>query len=69
MSIAEFIRESVLRPRLKEAGCLVVYDADRRYREQCLDLGAGKVCVVDASEGSRDRDRSRLLPQCPGRSR
>ena len=30
MSIAEFIRESVLRPRLKQAGALVVYDADNR---------------------------------------
>lgn len=29
MSIAEFIRESVLRPRLKQAGALVVYDADK----------------------------------------
>lgn len=52
MSITEFIRESVLRPRLKQSGCLVVYDHDRRYREQCLDLGAEKVRVVDASESS-----------------
>ena len=40
MSISEFIREQVLRPRLKKSGCLVVYDADKRYREQCFDLGA-----------------------------
>lgn len=52
MSISEFIRENVLRPRLKEAGCLVVYDMDKRYREQCLDLGAEKVRVVDTSESS-----------------
>lgn len=52
MSIAEFIRESVLRPRLKQAGALVVYDADKRYREQCFDLAADKVRVVDASESS-----------------
>ncbi len=52
MSIAEFIRESVLRPRLKESGCLVVYDADKRYREQCFDLGAENVRVVDTSESS-----------------
>ena len=52
MSIAEFIRESVLRPRLKQWGCLVVYDADKRYREQCFDLGAEKVRVVDTSESS-----------------
>src|SRR5690606_24977024 len=52
MSIAEFIREGVLRPRLKHAGALVVYDADKRYREQCFDLAADKVRVVDASESS-----------------
>lgn len=52
MSIAEFIRESVLRPRLKQAGCLVVYDADKRYREQCFDLAADKVRVIDTSESS-----------------
>lgn len=52
MSIAEFIRESVLRPRLKQSGCLVVYDADKRYREQCFDLAAEKVRVVDVSESS-----------------
>ncbi len=52
MSIAEFIRESVLRPRLKQAGCLVVYDADKRYREQCFDLAGDKVRVIDASESS-----------------
>jgi hypothetical protein len=52
MSIAEFVRESVLRPRLKQAGALVVYDADKRYREQCFDLVADKVRVVDATESS-----------------
>ena len=52
MSIAEFIRESVLRPRLKQWGCLLVYDADKRYREQCFDLGAEKVRVVDTAESS-----------------
>jgi len=52
MSIAEFIRESVLRPRLKLAGCLVVYDAGSRYREQCFDLAADRVRVIDASESS-----------------
>jgi hypothetical protein len=52
VSIAEFIRESVLRPRLKQAGCLVVYDADKRYREQCFDLAADKVRVIDTSKSS-----------------
>ena len=61
MSIAEFIRESVLRPRLKQAGALVVYDADKRYREQCFDLAADKVRVVDASESSIESREAALL--------
>lgn len=61
MSIAEFIRESLLRPRLKQAGCLVVYDADKRYREQCFDLVADKVRVVDASESSIESREAAML--------
>ncbi|HDY5065684.1 TPA: PglZ domain-containing protein, partial [Pseudomonas aeruginosa] len=61
MTIAEFIRESVLRPRLKQAGVLVVYDADKRYREQCFDLAADKVRVVDASESSIESREAALL--------
>ena len=61
MSIAEFIRESVLKPRLKHAGCLVVYDADKRYREQCFHLAADKVRVVDASESSIESREAALL--------
>jgi hypothetical protein len=52
MSIAKFIRESVLRPRLQQAGALVVYDADQRYRELCRALAADKVRVVDVSTSS-----------------
>lgn len=61
MSIAEFIRESVLRPRLKQAGCLVVYDADRRYREQCFDLAGDQLRVVDASISSIESREAALL--------
>ena len=61
MSIAEFIRESVLRPRLKQSGCLVVYDAEKRYRDQCFDLATEKVRVVDASDGSIESRESALL--------
>ncbi|GHT91725.1 PglZ domain-containing protein [Betaproteobacteria bacterium] len=52
MSIAEFIRENVLRERLKKAGCLVVYDADQRYREQCFDLASDKLRVIDTAVSS-----------------
>lgn len=52
MSMAEFIREKVLRPRVEQAGVLVVYDADRRYRKVCLDLAGQKVQVIDASVSS-----------------
>ena len=52
MKVAEFIRDSVLRPRLVSAGCLVVYDAERRYRELCTELAGDTIRVIDASEGS-----------------
>ena len=52
MSISEFIRESVLRPRLKQVGCLVVYDAEQRYRDECFDLASDKIRVVDAAPSS-----------------
>ena len=61
MSIAEFIRESVLRPRLKQAGCLVVYDAEKRYRQQCFDLASEKVCVIDAGESSIESREAALF--------
>lgn len=38
MSISDFIRDSVLRERLKKAAVIVVYDLDRRYRELCHQL-------------------------------
>lgn len=52
MSIAKYIRDSILLPRLTKSGCLVVYDADHRYHELCINLGSNKVLVVDASESS-----------------
>lgn len=52
MSIHSFIRDEVLCPRLKASGCLVVYDADKRYREPCLGLSAETIRVVDVSESS-----------------
>ncbi len=61
MSIAEFIRENVLRPRLKQAGCLVVYDAEKRYRQQCFDLASEKVCVIDAGESSIESREAALF--------
>ena len=61
MSIAEFIRESILRPRLKQAGCLVVYDPDQRFREQCRDLAGDQVRVVDASVSSIESREAALL--------
>ncbi|KWT98888.1 MULTISPECIES: PglZ domain-containing protein [unclassified Variovorax] len=52
MSIAEYAREQVLRPRLLKAGCLVVYDPQQRYRDLCLALAADKLHVVDTAESS-----------------
>jgi hypothetical protein len=52
MRIADFVRENVLRPRLEQTGCLVVYDPEKRYRQQCFELASDKASVVDASESS-----------------
>ena len=52
MSIANFIRESVLLPRLQKQGYLVVYDPERRYHEVCESLAGDKLLVVDASVSS-----------------
>jgi hypothetical protein len=61
MSIAQFIRESVLAPRLKQSGCMVVYDDEGRYREQCFDLSSDKVRVVDAAESSIESREAALM--------
>jgi hypothetical protein len=52
MTIASFIRDSVLRPRLLKAGCMVVYDPEQRYHPICASLEADRVRVVDASISS-----------------
>lgn len=60
MSISHFIAETVLRPRLSKAGCLVVYDAEQRYRDICLGLENEGVRVVDASESSIESRRDAI---------
>lgn len=52
MSITAFIRDTILRPRLLEAGCMVVYDPEKRYQSVCAGLGDERVRVIDASESS-----------------
>lgn len=52
MTIKQFIQEEVLRPKLKKASVLVVYDSERRYRDLCCDMAADKCAVVDATESS-----------------
>ncbi len=50
MTIAAFIRDQIFLPRLRAAGCIVVYDLEQRYREQCASLANERITVVDASE-------------------
>lgn len=52
MLIAEFIRELIIRPRVKHKGCLVVYDPDRRYQEICIELQSDSIKVIDATASS-----------------
>jgi len=59
MSISTFIRDTILRPRLQKARCLVVYDPDRIYRDVVGELASDEVTVVDASEhGIESRERA-----------
>ncbi|MDG4901398.1 MULTISPECIES: PglZ domain-containing protein [unclassified Mesorhizobium] len=59
MSLAAFIRDSVLRPRLKKAGCLVVYDPARLYRDIVSELADEQTAVVDASQhGIESREQA-----------
>ena len=59
MSLAAFIQHNVLRPRIKKAGCLVVYDPAKLYRDVVADLADEHVTVVDASErGIESREQA-----------
>ena len=59
MSIAHYIQQEVLLPRARDARVLVVYDAERRYRDLCLSLANDELRVVDASESSIEK---KVLP-------
>jgi hypothetical protein len=61
MSIATFIRDTVLRPRLLQAGCMVVYDPDHRYHDLCLGLGDERIRVIDASESSIESRQKAIM--------
>jgi len=52
MSFAEYFKSSVLETRLAKAQVMVVYDAEQRYRDICLDMATDKRTVVDATESS-----------------
>lgn len=60
MSISQFIKEQILLPRLRRAGCMVVYDPERRYRDQCLSMASDQVVVVDASESGIEARQAAL---------
>jgi len=61
MGITEFIEHTVLRPRLRQRGCLVVYDPERRYKELCVQLMNEKVQLIDASNSSLESRSGALM--------
>lgn len=71
MTIANFIRNEVFRPRLKKASILAVYDPDMRYRDLCLSMGDSTTAVVDSSESSIEARETAMLAMAslgkPGR--
>lgn len=52
MKIVEFVQQEIVLKRLHKQHIMVVYDADRRYRDLCLELTDERRCVLDASESS-----------------
>lgn len=52
MSIAEFIQNKIILPRLQKTGSLVVYDPAGHYHDVCNGLADEKLLVVDASKSS-----------------
>ncbi len=52
MSIQAFIQEQIFLPRLEKQQVLLVYDAEQRYREVCLDMASDKRRVIDTSTSS-----------------
>jgi hypothetical protein len=65
MSIRTFIQTQILLPRLQQHEVLVVYDAEQRYRELCLELASETLRVVDAGESSIE-SRAAALAAGPG---
>ena len=59
MSIANFIRDSVLLPRLQKTSCMVVYDPDRLYDAVVNDLASEDTVVINASkQGIEGREKA-----------
>jgi hypothetical protein len=61
MSIADFIGESVIRPRLREYGAIVVYDPDRRYQSICAAMEDEHIRVIDASASSIESRHAAMM--------
>lgn len=61
MSIAEFIKSNIFTPRLRQKGCLVVYDPDLRYREICLYMAKETLTVIDSTESGLESRTAALL--------
>jgi hypothetical protein len=61
MSIAAFIRNEILLPRLRKASVLAVYDPDQRYHGICQSIVGNDTAVVDASETSIEAREAAML--------
>lgn len=52
MSLAQYILNEVLLPRLRQSRVLVVYDPERRYHDLCRSIEVEGRRLIDASESS-----------------
>lgn len=61
MKIAEFVQQEIVLKRLGEQHILVVYDAERRYRDLCLELASEQCRVIDAGASSIESREAALV--------
>ncbi len=52
MTIQQFIQDQVFAPRLEKQQVLLVYDADQRYRDICLQMASNERIVIDSTDSS-----------------
>jgi hypothetical protein len=64
MSIREYIRDEVFAKRAADAGCLVIYDPTRRYRDIVRGMGSASCRIVDAGFSVIEQREAAMTALC-----